>query len=247
METDKKSINVCCISDTHGLHSELVLPAADVLIHAGDFTNYGELERVTEFLSWYREQPAPIKLLTCGNHEVEISHMLPVLRDACEEAGVHLLINSGMTLPNGMKAWGSPCCPRYGRGWAFMREDDDLNEVWNQIPWGVDILITHGPPYEVLDLSETKVRCGSQTLRRMVELVQPQLHVFGHIHEGTGSVLLPDGYGLAVNASLVNRRCQNSGKRQPALVQVSLRESGKPPVVLQNPRITPPTEAKNAT
>lgn len=34
-------MRIVCISDTHGLHRKLVLPEADILIHAGDFMIHG--------------------------------------------------------------------------------------------------------------------------------------------------------------------------------------------------------------
>lgn len=33
-------MNLTCISDTHTKHADLDLPGGDVLIHAGDFTNF---------------------------------------------------------------------------------------------------------------------------------------------------------------------------------------------------------------
>ena len=41
------------LSDTHGLHHRLKdMPAADVLVHTGDFTNNGTEEEVLDFLNW---------------------------------------------------------------------------------------------------------------------------------------------------------------------------------------------------
>jgi hypothetical protein len=35
---------IVCISDTHGYHRSIPIPTCDILIHGGDFTNYGEPE-----------------------------------------------------------------------------------------------------------------------------------------------------------------------------------------------------------
>lgn len=43
----QSSMRVVCVSDTHGLHDEaLAIPAGDVLVHAGDFTDTGERDEV---------------------------------------------------------------------------------------------------------------------------------------------------------------------------------------------------------
>jgi predicted phosphodiesterase len=34
-------VRIVCISDTHGQHAKLSVPAGDVLIHAGDFMALG--------------------------------------------------------------------------------------------------------------------------------------------------------------------------------------------------------------
>ncbi len=39
-------IRVACISDTHDLHGDLMIPAADVLIHAGDLTMEGDVDSI---------------------------------------------------------------------------------------------------------------------------------------------------------------------------------------------------------
>ena len=46
-----------CFSDTHGLHDSIPeehRPAADVLLHGGDFTNTGELEQVESLGKWLK-------------------------------------------------------------------------------------------------------------------------------------------------------------------------------------------------
>jgi predicted phosphodiesterase len=51
------------LSDTHNHHSELTeLPAADVIVHCGDFTEYGTEEEVLDFLNWFAGLPYPHKL-----------------------------------------------------------------------------------------------------------------------------------------------------------------------------------------
>ena len=46
MDNKNDKIRVCCISDTHSMHSQLDLEAGDILIHSGDFTGQGSLEDI---------------------------------------------------------------------------------------------------------------------------------------------------------------------------------------------------------
>lgn len=56
------------ISDTHHKRPE-VLPAGDVLVHAGDLTGNGAQHRVLEEISWLAEQPHRYKIVVPGNHD----------------------------------------------------------------------------------------------------------------------------------------------------------------------------------
>merc|ERR1711972_1097869 len=62
-----------CFSDTHGLHDDIPAnnrPAADVLLHAGDFSNTGELEQIESLNSWLDAYPASHKIVIAGNHDI---------------------------------------------------------------------------------------------------------------------------------------------------------------------------------
>jgi len=50
-------MRVVLISDTHGAHRRVTLPPGDILIHAGDMTNVGELAQFCDFNEWVGEQP----------------------------------------------------------------------------------------------------------------------------------------------------------------------------------------------
>mmetsp|Transcript_27165 Transcript_27165/g.47397 ORF Transcript_27165/g.47397 Transcript_27165/m.47397 type:complete len:276 (+) Transcript_27165:41-868(+) len=62
-------LKVVCVSDTHGRHRKVNVPAGDVLIHAGDWTHFGKLRDVTDFNEWLGEQPHKHKIVINGNHE----------------------------------------------------------------------------------------------------------------------------------------------------------------------------------
>jgi Icc-related predicted phosphoesterase len=57
--------------------------------------------------------------------------------------------------------------------------------IWKNIP-KVDILVTHCPPYKILDKADSGKHGGSKALRNKVLEIKPKFHLFGHIHEGSG-------------------------------------------------------------
>ncbi len=94
--------------------------------------------------------------------------------------------NSASTSP-GIKVYGAPWQPAFGN-WAFnLLPGSELKEKWDLIPDSTDVLITHGPPRTILDVTEAGDYTGCALLREVITgRVKPRLHIFGHIHEGYG-------------------------------------------------------------
>lgn len=189
------------ISDTHGQHEKLVLPAGDVLVHAGDFTLRGTLPEVTAFFDWFERQPYRYRVAVAGNHDF-LAEREPVLFRQLIPENVIYLEDSGVSL-DGIQVWGSPITPWFF-DWAFNRQRGaDIRRHWDLIPAGADVLITHGPPYGILDEVLRDPRpVGCRDLLRRVEEIKPRVHVFGHIHEGYGQ--LEQNGTLFVNASALD-------------------------------------------
>lgn len=84
-----------------------------------------------------------------------------------------------------------------GVDWGFYSQITKLAK-------GVDpkklILITHDPPFDILDLSYFGGNAGHLDLRAIVNQVKPALHVFGHIHEAAGHIKKDET--IFVNAAL---------------------------------------------
>lgn len=196
------------ISDTHGQHRQVELQGADVLIHCGDITGRGEMRVFEDFCLWLEKLPHKDVIIVAGNHDFNFEN---VNRGYCEQrlreiSKVHYLYNDGIEL-GGVKFWGSPNTPEF-MGWAFMREEEELADIWELIPTDTQVLITHGPPKGILDKSEEGEHCGSVSLRdRLANLnpAQPIVHVFGHIHEDGGKEEI-HGNVTHINASVLDRR-----------------------------------------
>ncbi len=71
-------------------------------------------------------------------------------------------------------------------------------------PRATDVLVTHGPPYGVLDQVGGGEHLGCEELRARLAAVRPRLHVFGHIHDGHG--VATAGGTVCVNASVCDER-----------------------------------------
>eukprot|EP00438_Fugacium_kawagutii_P024538 Skav223318 [mRNA] locus=scaffold200:48559:50988:+ [translate_table: standard] len=73
-----------CFSDTHGLHQLIPkehMPPADVLLHAGDFTNTGELEQIECFNAWLEAYPAEQKVVEVRGYKIYGSPWQPEFCD----------------------------------------------------------------------------------------------------------------------------------------------------------------------
>lgn len=188
------------ISDTHCRHRNLRLPRADAIIHAGDITYRGLESEVTDFLSWFSKLNYTYKIFIAGNHDFYFEKN-PLRIPKLIPEGVIYLNDSGAEI-NGIKIWGSPVTPLFFN-WAFNRQRGEaLRKHWQLIPAGTDILITHGPPFGILDTVISQQHVGCRDLLQTVNTVRPKAHVYGHIHEAYGT-LKRNGIQY-INACLLN-------------------------------------------
>lgn len=226
-----------CISDLHGYKPKL--QGGDLLIVAGDCTARDIIPQWKEFFDWFKAQDYRKKVLVGGNHDgfleacATTKECREIYNELCESdqefifgdnerfeflhEGFEYLEDTGTEF-EGFKIWGAPWTPEFC-GWHFMLpRGDALKEKWDLIPDDTDILITHGPPYgvldEVLNSGTRKANQGCFALREAVERVRPKLHVFGHIHEGYGKLLYkhegPNTW--CVNCAIMDRYYQPVNK-----------------------------------
>jgi 3',5'-cyclic AMP phosphodiesterase CpdA len=138
------------VSDTHGLHNRIEsLPAGDILVHAGDFMNSGyDTEDILSFDRWLGEQSFKHRVVCAGNHDRHFQNSPQQARSLLTNA--LYLENAGVTIGN-VSFWGSPYTPEF-LNWAFMYpRGSAAKRYWDQIPYNLDVLITHGPPFGILD------------------------------------------------------------------------------------------------
>lgn len=152
---------------------------------------------VRDQLEWLDSLPHKRKLLVAGNHDFTLEKFLEK-RDALTGIDITYLENTGTEI-DGLKFWGSPINPPF-MNWAFQPPRFDWKSA---IPKDTNVLITHAPPFGILDYNG-RVEIGCPNLLEAArELPKLRLHVFGHVHENMGSKLI-DGV-LFVNCALGGR------------------------------------------
>jgi hypothetical protein len=132
---------------------------------------------------------------------------------ATEVAGVRLFGSPYVNLTPRRLAMAPDNPVRYE---GFIRDDLRLAELCLDIPTGLDVLITHSPPLDVLDTSvrhggvprEAPISIGSvalrERLRGMRPADRPRVHVFGHEHDSRGIVVDQEMGMVFVNAVAVD-------------------------------------------
>ena len=205
-------MEITFISDTHQFHrddyekSQLtsLLPGGPIIVHSGDMSGRGGHNEILEFLGWFDSLNYTHKILIAGNHDFmfdvnpEMAHGV-----LSNYPGITYLNESGVVI-EGIKFWGSPIT-LYFHNWAFNRHPHEIAPHWEKIPDDVDVLITHGPPFGILDKTHYgKIQTGCPILLEKIKKIKPQVHAFGHIHEARGTVQTEDT--LFINASTVDLR-----------------------------------------
>lgn len=196
-------MKIFCISDTHTKHDRQELNEylstsmnssdVNILVHAGDLTNIGEEKDIQSFLHWFQNiQGFEAKIFIAGNHDFTFQHKPPFLVNYINEENLSqsdcIYLEDSECMVNGVKFYGSPWQPWFC-DWAFNlpRNGKELEEVWVKIPEDTDVLITHTPPFGILDKTPmTKGNVGCEKLMERILVVKPKLHVFGHIHSARG-------------------------------------------------------------
>jgi Icc-related predicted phosphoesterase len=191
-------MRIVCISDTHGYRLDRFnIPDGDILIHAGDGVGYYE-NGANAMDNQLSELPHQYKIYVPGNHD-------GYFKGAKKLKNAEVLIDRAIEI-EGIKIYGSPYTPKF-QDWHFMlpRSSDALKKKWEEIPSGIDILITHGPPFGILDWTVEGNSAGCELLREeILNRVKPKYHICGHIHESAG--ILEKENTVFINCSMVNRR-----------------------------------------
>jgi len=196
-------LKIVFISDTHGLHQKLKELSGDIIIHAGDISNRGSVEEINDFLNWFKSLNFDYKVFIAGNHDFHLEQIHEYELEKLIPEDVIYLNDSGTKI-NDLKIWGSPIQPWF-HNWAFNRKrGPQIKKHWDLIPNDTDILVTNGPPLDILDKTINGENVGCVDLLNKIRVVKPIIHVFGHIHEDYGIKIINGTQFL--NASVMNEK-----------------------------------------
>jgi len=156
--TGDKVLRFVCISDTHEKHEKYLphIPAGDILIHSGDIVNeclrsdfYSKL--LTEFNHFLGKLPHTFKIYIAGNHDVKID------RDGMDSKKMKEVVSNGIYLQDSgvlinetIRVYGTPW---YTGAACFETKDEWRKKMIYTMSHPLDILITHQPPWNTLDLA----------------------------------------------------------------------------------------------
>ena len=215
MTTTKKQIKLVHISDTHDKLKYLIeqnkIPDGDILCHTGDFSNQGGKDSIENFNYLLGKLPHKHKIIIFGNHDY-YQNLQPVQIQMILTNGIYLQDSS--VVIEGLKFYGSPWIQpgmSYGSNnlkkiWDFIPNDTGLIiSMLKKLIFFQDVLMTHLPPFNVLDLawdlSQTSkdicVHCKEEHVKfrhwgcpdlynKVINDVKPKLHLFGHVHDEVG-------------------------------------------------------------
>ena len=163
--------NIFAFSDTHGQHRDVIVPEeADIVICAGDAVEDDlKGDEYDDFIDWFSSLSAKYKIFIPGNHELSFAiDKSENIVKAMKEKDISVMQNSiddcdGVTI-----------CSIGG----------DVSIADADIPTCIDILVTHYPPYGILDEG-----LGSPEILNFVMKSKPIYHLFGHIHSTAGQEL----------------------------------------------------------
>ncbi|KAK5970281.1 Metallophosphoesterase domain-containing protein 1 [Trichostrongylus colubriformis] len=226
-------VRFVCIGCTHGVQIDPAnLPPGDVLLVAGDFTSCGLPNEVHSFNKKLGHLKHAYKVVIAGNHECtfddsflrasnrELQAKEMALKQALQASLASTkTANSKNLLTNciyledsvielfGITIYGTPWQPRVDN-WAFnLTRGQPLLDKWNNIPAGVDVLLTHTPPLGHGDMMTDGQRMGCvELLNSVSKRIKPKYHVFSHIHEGYGCT--SDGYTKFINCCICDENLQ---------------------------------------
>ena len=175
-------MKILAFSDLHlvaPLAADLVAASAkaDLVIGAGDFCNMRQgLPRAMEMLAGIA---APMVVVP-GNAE-----SIEELR-GCALPSMTVL-HGQAALVEGLRIFGlGGGIPETPFGdWSFDLSDEAAARVLAQAE-EVDILVTHSPPTGAGDTTSAGLSIGSDSIRAVIERVQPRLALYGHVHDCWG-------------------------------------------------------------
>ena len=195
-------MKIVALSDTHMVYDFADAPSGDLLIIAGDILNRGTVKELQDTMLQLSKESHRWKhiLIVPGNHDFALEGYMNsklTWEDFAEDRYIfhyprNMTISwEGMVEILGLKIFTWSWVPNLPN-WAFYMFDDRILPYFKlrkfDIPKKVDLVVSHGPPYGVLDFVPRYGPVGSKTMEGVFEFEYDK-HIFGHVHEGAGTTI----------------------------------------------------------
>ena len=199
-------MKILATSDLHGNLNDLDFTDIDIVAIAGDFVElkgggkwhwYDQKKWIQKkFIPMIEKFPQTQFCIVPGNHDmvmdVNMTSRYPDINYKMDwPNNTHILIDNMVEI-NGIKIYGTPWIPIISYRWAFESEHEKLVEKFSNIPYGLDVLITHTPPHISNEcMIDRSIQWGGYEAFGSTELAEsifekePKYAFCGHIHSGT--------------------------------------------------------------
>ena len=182
-------MKILAVSDLHGKIKPLIdyleKNRVDLIIIAGDITNFGPVELGEEILNEISSFNTPV-LAIPGNCDPDSIY---VNMDNSQAINIHA---RGTIMKNiGICGFGGSNPTPFDTPLEF--EEIEIYDEARKAIEGINgqkitLFVTHAPPYGTkTDLLPNGSHVGSESIRKIIEEFQPTLNICGHIHEAAGT------------------------------------------------------------
>jgi Icc-related predicted phosphoesterase len=197
-------LSLSILSDTHGEFPQpSSVPSADLLIHCGDWTNWGlaneqglgEVEKARRWVAALKPRFGHM-LGIPGNHDIGMN------APEFEALGVIPLDGRTWAHPSGLRFHGvGLTAPFTHPEWMEVSDHVTLDPETELQAWefaAVDVVVAHAPPWNHCDPLGPH-RIGTQMGLLYLRRHRPRLYLCGHAHEGSGES--QEGQTRIINAA----------------------------------------------
>jgi len=204
---------IIAISDTHNNHRQIkIKDKADIIVCSGDIVSSKNaskpqqtIKEIIDFIEWFSALDIKNKILISGNGDgYYIENNEEQLKELCKKHNI-IYLKDEMVKIEDINFYGTPWTLEHNRNNGFTKKTEkELLIISEKIPEETDILITHTPPYGILD-ETNNIKCGSTAfLQRIKKLNNLKYHIFGHIHESRGRK--KEGHTIYINSAYSNTK-----------------------------------------
>lgn len=164
---------------------------ADLLICAGDLTNFGaDLNNLLKIL----DKANITTLIIHGNHETAQQ-----INKASKNFKNIKFIHNKLIIINNYSFFG------YGGG-GFEQKDKALEDQIKKIKNKISVFVTHQPPYSTKLDKINNHHAGSKSIAKFIKELNPRFNICGHLHENINkkdrinkTFIVNPGFGKIIN------------------------------------------------